>query len=160
MQKVFVIVAILLLAAAETLKTLEGTPVLAPGTYAGSRCGFRYWDADTLPDFLLSAYDGTVALYRGAELTGNEAGQTPAVFRLVLSPNPAGRSVTVCLPAAIPLSASPAIKVLDVQGRLVLSRLADASTVVLDVSTLPAGVYICRFQAGRYTASQRLVVSR
>ena len=31
MQKVFVIVAILLLAAAETLKTLEGTPILAPG---------------------------------------------------------------------------------------------------------------------------------
>jgi hypothetical protein len=148
------------LAAEETLKLLDGTPILAPGTYYyGSRCGFGYWAADTLPDFLLSAYDGTVALFRGAELTGIEAGPSPSIRPLVASPNPASRSVTISLPAAVPLSSSPAINIYDAQGRLVLSRPADASTIALDVSTLPAGVYVCSYQAGRYSAARRLVVS-
>jgi hypothetical protein len=150
------------LAAEETLKTFDGTPILAPGTYYGSRCGFGYWDADTLPDFLISAYDGTVALFRGAELTGVEAGQpAPAPKSLLqVSPNPASGSVTITLPAAIPALSSPAVSIHDAQGRLVLSHPADAAGIKLDVSTLPAGVYVCRLQAGEYAVSRRFVVSR
>jgi hypothetical protein len=151
------------LATAETLKTTDGTPILAPGSYtAGSRCGFGYWDSDTLPDFLLSAYDGTVALFRSAEMTGIEAGKTPLepTAALQVSPNPASRSVTVTLPAAIPALSSPAVSIHDAQGRLVLSHPADAAGIELDVSTLPAGVYVCRLRAGEYAVSRRFVVSR
>jgi len=150
------------LAAAEMLSTLDGTPIQPPGTYYGSRCGFGYWDADTLPDFLLSGYDGTVALFRGAEMTGVEAGRTSGLSALTIkaSPNPARGFVAVTLPAAIPTSADNSVTLHDAQGRLVLSQPANALTVNLNVSALPAGVYVCRYQAGKYTAARQLVISR
>ncbi|MCS7250768.1 MAG: VCBS repeat-containing protein [candidate division WOR-3 bacterium] len=49
----------------ETLKMIDGTPV-RPSPYPyGSRCGFGYWNNDTLPDFLLGSYDGQIRLYLG-----------------------------------------------------------------------------------------------
>jgi hypothetical protein len=152
------------LAAEETLKVLDGTPILAPGTYYyGSRCGFGYWNSDTLPDFLLSAYDGTVALFRGAELTGVEDGRTTTgASRLALeaSPNPSSGSVTISLSPSIPLSLSPVLHIHDAQGRLVLSQPVRTSSFVLNTSTLPAGVYLCRLSAGSDAVSQRIVISR
>jgi len=151
------------LAAAETLKTSQGTPIKPPGTYYGSRCGFGYWDADTLPDFLLSGYDGTVALFRGAELTGVETGwNTPGVSGFVLktSPNPARNYVTISLSPSIPLSPSTVLYVYDAAGNLVLSHPVRHASFVIRTSSLPAGVYLCRLQTGSDVVSQRIVVSR
>jgi hypothetical protein len=103
-----------------------------------------------------------VALFRGAEMTGLASGPTPAASGLAIkaSPNPASRMVTVTLPAAVPQSSSPAVSLYDMQGRLICSHPASAASVSFDVSTLPAGVYLCRFQDGRYSAAQQLVISR
>ncbi len=153
------------LAAAETLKLLSGTPILAPGTYHyGSRCGFGYWDADTLPDFLLSAYDGTVALYRGALLTGVEEGK-PVPVRLALraEPNPfTTRAVIHCESAA-----GAELVVCDGVGRVVRhlgvtsGRSEQAWDGRNDLGTrVNGGVYFCRLTGSGQTASARIVLSR
>lgn len=152
------------LAAEETLKTFDGTPILAPGDYFyGSRCGFGYWDSDTLPDFLLSAYDGTVALFSGAEFTGVGTGRTTGVtssLSLAASPNPSSGSVTISFSPSIPLSLSPVLYIYDAAGNLVLSHPVRSSSFLLHTSLLPSGVYLCRLSAGSEAVSQRIVLSR
>jgi hypothetical protein len=153
------------LAAAEILKLLDGTSIRAPGTYYyGSRCGFGYWDADTLPDFLLSAYDGTVALYRGALLTGVEEGK-PVPVRLALraEPNPfTTRAVIHCESAA-----GAELVVCDGVGRVVRhlgitsGRSEQAWDGRNDLGTRAnSGVYFCRLTGSGQTASARIVLSR
>jgi len=152
------------LAAAETLKLLNGTPIRAPGTYYGSRCGFGYWDADTLPDFLLSAYDGTVALYSGALLTGVEE-RPPTSVRLALrtEPNPfATRAVIHC-----ETTGSAELVVCDGVGRVVrhLGVTSGRSEQTWDGrndlgSEVNSGVYFCRLTGSGQTASARIVLSR
>jgi len=153
------------LAAEETLKLLDGTPILAPGTYsAGSRCGFGYWDADTLPDFLLSAYDGTVALYRGGVLTGVEEGKpTPVRLALHAGPSPTTGSSTISCEAP----GSAELVVCDNLGRVVrhLGVLSGRSVQSWDGRNdsgvrLNSGVYFCRLTGSGQTASARIVLSR
>lgn len=153
------------LAAAETLKLLDGTPILAPGTYSsGSRCGFGYWDADTLPDFLLSAYDGTVALYRGGVLTGvEERPSTPVRLALRAGPNPfTTRAVIHC-----ESTGSAELVVCDGVGRVVrhLGVTSGRSEQAWDGRNdsgvgVNSGVYFCRLTGSGQTASARIVLSR
>jgi len=152
------------LTAAETLRLLDGTPILAPGTYSGSRCSFGYWDGDTVPDFLLSAYDGTVALYRGVYPTGVEEGRSaPVRLALRAGPNPTtGRSTISC---EAPTNAD--LVVCDDLGRVVrhLGVVTGASVRVWDGRNdsgrpVNSGVYFCRLSGSGRSASARVVVSR
>lgn len=152
------------LAVGETLKTLDGTPIRAPGSYYGSRCGFGYWDADTLPDFLLSAYDGTVALFSGAFLTGvEERPPTPVRLALRAGPSPfTTRAVIRCESAG-----SAELVVCDGVGRVVrhLGVLSGRSVQSWDGRNdsgvrLNSGVYFCRLTGFGQTASARIVLSR
>jgi hypothetical protein len=133
------------LAAAETLKLLDGTPILAPGNRSGSRCGFGYWDADTLPDFLLSAYDGTVALFRGVFLTGVEESQKSELRREKAGPTIV-RGV-LFLPEA-------RSELRDITGRRVL----DLRPGTNDVSRIAPGVYFVAGAVGQPAA--RVVIQR
>jgi len=150
---------------AETLKTVSEQYVQASGTYTyGSRCWFGFWDSDTVPDILLSAYDGNVELFRGVFLTGVEE-RTPAPARLALrvGPNPsAGRSV---IWYEAPVSAE--LVVCDDLGRAVrhLGTLSGRSVQVWDGRNesgveVSSGVYFCRLTGSGQTASARLVLSR
>lgn len=80
---------------------------------------------------------------------------------LSVSPNPAGAgvaSVRLRLGAAGPVRVS----IIDALGREVAAAAASAgaSTVAVDTSALPAGVYVVRVGSGRDTATARLVVAR
>jgi len=153
------------LAAAETLKTLGGKPVKSGGTYPnGSRCWFGFWDGDTVPDILLSAYDGNVELFRGAFPTGVEE-MKPAAPRLTLrvGPNPTtGRSAIVCQAPA-----SAELIVCDNLGRTVRRLGAVSGSSVRDWdgrddtgAEVNSGIYFCRLSGCGQTASARIVLSR
>jgi hypothetical protein len=151
------------LAAAETLKTPRGLPVQGSGTY-GSRCWFGFWDADSLPDLLVSAYDGYVELFRGALPVSVEEGQrAPAPLALCAGPNPTtGRSTISC-----EASASAELVVCDNLGRAVrhLGVLSGPSVKVWDGrndsgAEVNSGVYFCRLTGSGQAASARIVLSR
>jgi hypothetical protein len=151
------------LAAAETLMTVAGLPVQGPGVY-GSRCWVGQWDADTVPDLLVSAYDGTVALFRGVFLTGvEEERSVPPRLALRAGPNPsAGRTTIWC-----ETPASAELVVCDGVGRVVrhLGVLSGRSTQAWDGrndlgAEVNSGVYFCRLTGSGQTASGRIVLSR
>jgi len=150
--------------AAETLMTVAGLPVQSPGTVTGSRCWFGQWDADTVPDLLVSAYDGNVALFRGVFLTGvEEQGPAPARLALRAGPNPtAGRTAIWC---EAPGSAE--LVVCDGVGRVVrhLGVVSGRSVRAWDGrgdsgAEVNSGVYFCRLTGFGQTASGRIVLSR
>ena len=153
------------LAAAETLKTPRGLPVQSGGsaTY-GSRCWFGFWDADTVPDILLSAYDGNVELFHGVWPVGVTEGEpTPAPLALRAGPNPTtGRSTIWC-----EATAGAELVVCDDIGRVVrhLGVTSGRSAQVWDGrndngAEVNSGVYFCRLTGSGQTASARIVVSR
>lgn len=82
---------------------------------------------------------------------------------LVASPNPAGSRAT--LRFTLPADAPVRLSLHDVLGREVAVaadgwRAAGPQEASLDVSALPAGVYVARLAAGARTATQRLTVVR
>jgi hypothetical protein len=152
------------LAAAETLRTQAGQPVMASGYPYGSRCWLGYWDADSGPDILLSAYDGYVELFRGAYPVGvGEARPEPSRFVLRVGPSPTtGRSVIRC-----EASSTADLVVCDNLGRAVrhLGAVTGSSVRVWDGradsgTKVNSGVYFCRLTGSGQTASARIVVSR
>ena len=152
------------LLAAETLKTVSDQYVQASGSPTGSRCWFGFWDSDTVPDMLLSAYDGNVELFRGVFLTG-VAEQTPTPVRLALrvGPNPsAGRSM---ISYEAPTRAE--LVVCDNMGRVVrhLGDVTGRSALAWDGrndagAELNSGVYFCRLSGSGQTATARVVLGR
>jgi hypothetical protein len=159
------------LAAAETLKSPRGEPVRASGTYVyGSRCWFGFWDADSVPDILLSAYDGYVELFHGLWPVGVEEGR-PAPARLALSagPNPTnGSSVTIRY--TFDAQCQTQLQVHDLTGRVVRTLGTSSPSpgeysVVWDGrddsgAEVNSGVYFCRLSGSGETAAARVVVSR
>jgi hypothetical protein len=152
------------LAAAETLRTPSGQPVMSGGTVYGARCWFGYWDADSLPDILLSAYDGNVELFRGALPVGVEEERTvQAPMALRVGPNPTtGRSTIWC-----EAPAGAELVVCDDLGRAV-RHLGVVNGSVAQVwdgrndagAEVNSGVYFCRLTFSGQTASGRIVISR
>jgi len=159
------------LAAAETLRTPRGDYVQSGGTStAGSRCWFGFWDADTVPDILLSAYDGNVELFHGVWPVGVEEGK-PVPARLALSAGPSpttGRSVTIRY--TLDATGWTLLQVHDLTGRVIRTLGASsmergAYSVVWDGrndngAEVNSGVYFCRLTGSGRTASGRIVVSR
>ncbi len=153
------------LAAAETLRSPAGLPVMSGGTAAyGSRCWFGYWDADTVPDILLSAYDGNVELFLGVlpvSVEEERTTRTPMAVRV--GPNPTtGRSTSWC-----EAPASSDLVVCDNAGRVVrhLGVAVGDCAKVWDGrndagSEVNSGVYFCRLTGFGQAVSARIVVSR
>ena len=151
------------LEAAETLKTVAGLPVQGSGIF-GSRCWFGQWDSDTVPDLLVSTYDGYVELFRGQFLTGVEEGkQAPARLALRAGPNPtAGRTTLWC-----EAPANAELVVCDGLGRVVrhLGVSSGRSARTWDGrndsgAEVQSGVYFCRLTGSGQTVSGRIVLSR
>jgi hypothetical protein len=124
-----------ILEAPESLRTSTGQYIQPqPPYYYGSRCGFGYWDSDSLPDCLLSGYDGMVMLYRGAALTGVEERSAPPA---------AGRTATGASIVRGMLSLRADVQravLVDAGGRTVMPLKTGSN----DVSALAPGVYFVR----------------
>ena len=99
---------------------------------------------DGRPELLLGNYAGGAAFFAGAEPPAHTGVLAPARAHLRVWPNPA-RDV-VRLDGDVPLQS---VTVCDLYGRLVMrvTGVPDSS-VVLNVSALPAGVYFLRTGAG------------
>ncbi len=153
------------LAAAETLKTPRGLPVQSGGSSVyGSRCWFGFWDADSLPDILLSAFDGYVELFRGVLPVGLEEGKpVPVSLALRAGPSPTTGRATICCEAP----ANAELVVCDNLGRVVrhLGVSSGRSVQAWDGrndsgADVNSGVYFCRLTGSGQTASARIVLSR
>ena len=101
--------------------------IVPRGTAYGSRVGLCYWNADEVPDFLLSGYDGNVDLYLGVEMTGVEEGGKAAVRPI----EPTFANGVLKLPGETPAT------LLDASGRVAL-RLVPGDN---GTQTLREGVY-------------------
>ncbi len=126
------------LAAPESLRTSTGAFIqpLAPYPY-GSRLGLGYWNSDSLPDILLSGYDGMVLLFRGTPFTGAAEPAAPAVRHPV--PNPSVIRGVLTLPAPGATRDASGV-LLDAAGRCVLALRPGAN----DLSMLAPGAYFVR----------------
>ncbi len=153
--------------AGETLKLADGTPIRwrRSSYYYGSRCGFGDWNNDSIPDFLLSTYDGQIELYRGLPMTGIEESPGRLVRGFTISPVP-GSPVRIRF--SLGGTAAGSVEIVDGTGRtvrrfgsirpgvdreLVWNGRDDAGRL------LPAGVYFCRLAAGSETRTGRLVLA-
>lgn len=127
--------ALPVLEAPESLRTSTGALIQPqPPYYYGSRCGFGYWNADSLPDLLLSGYDGMVMLYRGVPFTGAEEVEARPALRNALPGSIVRGTLTLRVDAAV----RPVL--LDAAGRAVMTLGAGDN----DVSRLAPGVYFVR----------------
>jgi len=153
-------------AAGETLKLHDGTPVRWTRTTNshGSRCGFGDWNNDSIPDFLLSTYEGQLELYRGLGPAGIEELSGPCIRDFTVSPNPGSRVTIEC---NLRRSADAHIEIVDGLGRTV----KDLGTVVAGQHravewdgtdnhgrSMATGVYFCRLVAGDDSRTGRLVL--
>ena len=85
-------------------------------------------------------------------------GGQPSGWRLAVSPNPAHGTVTVAASIAV-----QHVEVYDQQGRQVLSHTPDkapATSLTLDISTLPPAVYTLLVRTAAGTQSRQLTVTR
>ncbi len=135
----------------ETLKTVNEIPIQPESVASGSRCGFGYWNSDTLPDFLLSGYNGKVELYLGAEMVGAKEPTSvlPNFNHLEVSPSPGKANVRISL--GTPLTKEAQLTVTDVAGRRIrtvnLARSQNEFTWDVrrdDGKKVGAGVYFLR----------------
>lgn len=135
----------------ETLRTTDGTPIQPSPSPYGARCAFGYWDSDTLPDFLLSGYDGTVDLYLGVPLVGTEElASPPSVFhRRAVTPVPGKPPIRIDFGTTFAEAAH--LTITDIAGRQVRTvTLAPSQREFIwngvnDQGTkATSGVYFCR----------------
>lgn len=106
-----------------------------------------YWDQDTIPDLLVSTWEGTVHLFLGLPATGihhDGAAEGPGMVLAGLA-NP----VRGLLRATVTLGSAARVKtsVHSIDGRLLTSRdhgdlPGGTRQLNMDVSGLPAGIYL------------------
>lgn len=143
--------ALPILEAPESLRTSTGTLIQPQPPYVyGSRCGFGYWDSDSLPDFLMSGYDGMVMLYLGTPFTGIEERNTTPEARRSTPGATVVRGVLNLGPQLTADGSRP--ELLDAAGR----KAFDLKPGPNDLSRLAPGVYFAR--SGERTA--RVLVCR
>lgn len=103
------------------------------------------WNANSC--YTLNAGGGTASREDGRWITSNSAPMN-------LFPNPAGKTINVSIEG---VSAKTEIKVYNIMGNLVMRQLTNKSVTQLNVSKLPAGVYMVSASDGVTTNSLKFV---
>ena len=78
----------------------------------------------------------------------------PSEEQYRIYPNPAKGSVTISNPGSVYQAAS----VIDMNGKICISTLLSSDITQIDISSLPAGVYIVRLVNGNIAATAKLIV--
>jgi hypothetical protein len=149
-----------MLAVPETVRTVEGVPAEpTPPAMGAARCGFGYWNGDSIPDFLIGCGAGTVELFLGVLPVGVTESELQPSVRIRVRPS-AGRP-----PFRITVARAGRLVVTDALGRVVrtLGEATAGETVTwdgLDEASRPArpGVYFCgddRRPAERFIVTPR-----
>ena len=113
-------------------------------------------EGDTSSDFTVA--DDYIVLVQTNCGGVQESRGLPAASPVRIRPNPCGPEAT--LECALDNAGPLTVTVCDAAGRVVLRRFASSSqgTVIpLDLRGVPAGVYLCSVNAGRWTGTLRLV---
>lgn len=74
-------------------------------------------------------------------------------LQLLVYPNPASSSLMLEAEEAI-----DRVELTDMLGRTVLAKTANGTRVLLNVATLPAGVYLIKIKAGNKTTTKKIVI--
>jgi hypothetical protein len=148
-------------AAAETVKSEAGTPIMPTGTAYGSRLDFCDWNNDGWTDVLISGYDGLVELWLGGAASGTAERRSRALpVSLSVGPNPACSQVSIRF--SLPQGSEVRLAVIDAAGReaatLFSGRLAAGAHSLQWTADCPAGVYVCRLTAGSQVLTRRVIV--
>lgn len=95
------------------------------------------------------ATDGVVTYSNIVNLKTNKFGSTP----ITISPNPAKDAISVVYPLT---SSEASLNIVDMQGRVVFKQIVSANTDQgdLNISALPAGIYLLRMDAGNSQVQQ------
>lgn len=91
-------------------------------------------------------------------MTGAEEISSEMIFNVF--PNPAGESVVIDLAGIID---KPSISLWSVTGQLMIEKTFDdfnGKEIQMDISEIPAGIYIVKAESDSYSAFRRLVISR
>jgi hypothetical protein len=150
-----------MLAAPETVRTVDGVPAEpTPPAMGAARCGFGYWNGDSIPDFLIGCGAGTVEVFLGVLPVGVEEVSGPLDRRIRVLPS-AGRP-----PFRISAATAGRLVVFDATGRRMrdLGAVAPGEAVSwdgLDEAGRAArpGVYFCgdgRRPAEHFTLIRRV----
>lgn len=89
---------------------------------------------------------------------GNVTATEPALPNVTVSPNPAQTVLTLSFEQLPP--AATEIDLLNTRGQIVVRKAATSKTETLDVTTLPAGLYVLRIQNGTQSLTKKIVISR
>jgi len=152
------------LAQSETLKTVDGTRIRPPGVYTyGSRCGFGFWNGDTVPDFLISGYEGTVALYLGEPMVGVKE-EHRLSKPVAISVRPVVGRPPFSIAVLGDKQPGTTLTIFDAAGRTVQTLSAANTAIIWDGNDrtgkrVPAGIYICRIDRSN-TESATLILTK
>lgn len=139
---------------------VSGTWTLLDSTFLdrrdGSRSGLCLHDftGDGQLDLVVGNYRGGLSFWRSDPIsTVVSQAMTPS-FNMY--PNPANGTVQLVMD---PLSSNTGTWVLrNALGQKVLTTPTNSTTTIVDITGLPEGVYLVRFESGMNSATQRLVV--
>jgi len=95
------------------------------------------------------ATDGDVTYSNVVNLKTNKFGSTP----ITIAPNPAKDAISVIYPLT---AAEASLNIVDMQGRVVYKQIVAANTDQgdINISALPAGIYVLRMDAGNSQVQQ------
>ena len=122
------------------------------------QCRYTTTNYDTT---VYGAWLSTLAFGHGPDSSGPGGGDTNAGIGVAqipafdLIPNPARGNVSVTLPTEVQ---DGRLSVLDMAGRELVSRRVEHPVAVLDVSALPAGVYLVRLTTDTDVSTRRLLL--
>jgi hypothetical protein len=141
----------------------DGGPINVYTTYGGggrAREHVTDLNGDGIPDLLVGCSNGWVYYFEGYIGTGVSGGAAGAEeFGLCICGNPTGGPFTVSL--SLPAVSVVSLEVVDASGRMVRSFrgsfAAGDETVRMDVSDLPAGMYMVRAEAGGDVRTAKLI---
>jgi hypothetical protein len=121
---------------------------VSPGTYYVQVYGYNGANSTT------SCY--TVRVQLGTASRGNNV-ITDDVPKVVIFPNPASKVVNINLAG---FKGKSAVSVFDMNGRLMLRREVNAVNTQIDISALPAGVYIMRIRNGAQEVNMTKIIKQ
>jgi hypothetical protein len=141
-------------AAGGPVQTLAPAPTASPVALTGLVPGTNYTVcvASTCPNGL-TAPAACTTVFRTLLAARNAAGAA----QIGLFPNPARRSVTLVLPAAV-LAQATGLVLCDALGRPVRHHLVGATRTEWDLNGLPAGVYVLHVLGSSGSLAKRLVI--
>ena len=89
---------------------------------------------------------------------GNEGIEPVESEGFSLRPTPASGTVQVVLPYPIQTCQAASLQVCDLEGRELIERTVNATTIDLDISALPVGTYLVKLSTPSGTVTKKLLV--